>query len=98
MDNPDQAADDFARFVPEWKGKEGAVKFALNMYATLVYPGQKQLGEVNAERLAKLQDFYSQGLHPEGNAGRRALQQRLHQIGRLITAQERARRRPRCAL
>jgi NitT/TauT family transport system substrate-binding protein len=58
MDNPDQAADDFARFVPEWKGKEGAVKFAFNMYATLVYPGQKVLGEVNAERLAKLQDFY----------------------------------------
>ena len=58
MDNPDQAADDFARFVPEWKGKEGAVKFALNMYATSVYPGQTQLGEVNADRLAKLQDFY----------------------------------------
>jgi NitT/TauT family transport system substrate-binding protein len=58
MDAPDQAADDFVRFVPEWKGKEGAVKFALNMYAKLVYPGQKQLGEVNAERLAKLQDFY----------------------------------------
>jgi hypothetical protein len=36
MDSPDQAADDFVRFVPEWKGKEGAVKFALNMYSTLV--------------------------------------------------------------
>ena len=24
----------------------------------LVYPGQKVLGEVNAERLTKLQDFY----------------------------------------
>jgi NitT/TauT family transport system substrate-binding protein len=24
----------------------------------LVYPGQKQLGEVSAERLAQLQDFY----------------------------------------
>jgi NitT/TauT family transport system substrate-binding protein len=58
MDDPDKATDDFVRFVPEWKGKEGAVRFALNMYATLVYPGQKQLGEVNAERLAKLQEFY----------------------------------------
>src|SRR5712692_10409325 len=58
MDNPDKAADEFVSFVPEWKGKEGAVKFALNMYAKLVYPGQKQLGEVNVERLAKLQDFY----------------------------------------
>jgi NitT/TauT family transport system substrate-binding protein len=58
MDDPDKATDDFVRFVPEWKGKEDAVRFALNMYATLVYPGQKQLGEVNADRLAKLQEFY----------------------------------------
>jgi NitT/TauT family transport system substrate-binding protein len=58
MDDPDKAADDFVKFVPEWKGKEGAVKAALNYYAKLVYPGQTDLGEVNAERLAKLQDFY----------------------------------------
>jgi len=58
MDDPDKAADEFVRFVPEWKGKEGAVKFAFNMYAKLVYPGQKELGEVNADRLAKLQEFY----------------------------------------
>src|SRR5262245_35499669 len=58
MDNPDQAADDFVKFVPEWKGKESEVKVALNYYAKLVYPGQKQLGEVNVERLTKLQDFY----------------------------------------
>src|ERR1700751_1850018 len=58
MDDPDKATDDFVRFVPEWKGKEGAVRFALNMYAKLVYPGQKELGELNAERLAKLQEFY----------------------------------------
>jgi NitT/TauT family transport system substrate-binding protein len=59
MDDPDKAADDFIRFVPEWKGREGAVKFALNMYAKAVYPGQKVLGEINVERLAKLQDFYA---------------------------------------
>src|SRR5438105_10177736 len=58
MDDPDKEADNFVRFVPDWKGKEGAVRFAFTMYAQLVYPGQKQLGEVNAERLAKLQDFY----------------------------------------
>jgi len=58
MDDPDQAADNFVRFVPEWKGKEGAVKSAFNYYAKLVYPGQAQLGEVNAERLKSLQDFY----------------------------------------
>jgi NitT/TauT family transport system substrate-binding protein len=58
MDDPDKAADDFVRFVPEWKGKEGAVKAALKYYATLVYPGQQVLGEVNRERLSNLQDFY----------------------------------------
>ena len=58
MDNPDTAADDFVRFVPEWKGKEGQVKTAFNYYVKLVYPGQKVLGEVNVERLTKLQQFY----------------------------------------
>ena len=58
MDDPEKAADDFVRFVPEWKGKEGAVKAALKYYATLVYPGQQVLGEVNRERLSNLQDFY----------------------------------------
>jgi len=58
MDDPDKAADDFVTFVPEWKGKEGAVKAAFNYYVKLVYPGQAVLGEVNADRLAKLQDFY----------------------------------------
>ena len=58
MDDPDKAADEFVQFVPEWKGKEGGVKFASQMYAKSVYPGQSKLGEVNADRLAKLQDFY----------------------------------------
>jgi NitT/TauT family transport system substrate-binding protein len=58
MDDPNKAADDFVTYVPEWKGKEGAVKATLNYYATLVYPGQKQLGEINVERLSNLQDFY----------------------------------------
>jgi NitT/TauT family transport system substrate-binding protein len=58
MDNPDKAADEFVQFVPEWKGKEGGVKFAFNMYAKSVYPGQPRLGEVNVERLTKLQEFY----------------------------------------
>lgn len=58
MDDPNKAADEFVSFVPEWKGKEGAVKAAFNYYAKLVYVGQKDLGEVNVERLSKLQDFY----------------------------------------
>jgi NitT/TauT family transport system substrate-binding protein len=58
MDDPGKAADQFVEYVPEWKGKEGAVKAAFNYYATLVYPGQKQPGEVDVQRLANLQDFY----------------------------------------
>ena len=58
MDDPDKAADDFVKFVPEWKGKEATVKAAFKYYALLVYPGQKQLGEVSVERLTQLQDFY----------------------------------------
>ena len=59
MDNPDKAADEFISFVPEWQGpKAQGVHYAFKMYAKDVYPGQKVLGEMNAERLAKLQDFY----------------------------------------
>ena len=58
MDDPDGAAVDFVRFVPEWQGKEGAVKAAFTYYAKLVYVGQKQLGETDVERLSRLQDFY----------------------------------------
>jgi NitT/TauT family transport system substrate-binding protein len=58
MDDPAKAADAFVDYVPEWKGKEGAVKAAFSYYATLVYPGQKRLGEIDVDRLAKLQDFY----------------------------------------
>jgi NitT/TauT family transport system substrate-binding protein len=63
MDDPDKAAADFVQFVPEWKGKEPAVKFVLNYYAAYVYPGQSLLGEVYPDRLKSLQDFYvSKGL------------------------------------
>src|SRR3954471_19012004 len=58
MDDPNKAAAEFVNFVPEWKGKEGAVKAAFTYYAKLVYVGQERLGEINADRLAKLQDFY----------------------------------------
>ncbi len=58
MDDPAAAADDFVKFVPEWKGKEGQVKEAFDYYDKLVYPGQKELGAIDPERLAKLQDFY----------------------------------------
>ena len=58
IDDPVKSADEFVGFVPEWKGKEGAVRAAFKYYVDLIYPGQAQLGEVDAERLSKLQDFY----------------------------------------
>jgi NitT/TauT family transport system substrate-binding protein len=58
MADPDKTALEFASFVPEWKGKEGGVKYAFEMYAKSVYPGQNVPGEVDPVRLAKLQDFY----------------------------------------
>jgi NitT/TauT family transport system substrate-binding protein len=58
MDDPNKAAEDFVKFVPEWKGKEQVVKDALNYFAKLVYVDQKKPGEINPDRLAKLQDFY----------------------------------------
>ncbi len=58
MDNPGAAAEDFVKFVPEWTGKTDQIKAVFTYYDQLVYPGQTQLGEVNPERLAKLQDFY----------------------------------------
>jgi NitT/TauT family transport system substrate-binding protein len=58
MDDPNTAAIDFVKFVPEWTGKEDQVKEAFAYYDKLIYPGQKQLGAVDPERVAKLQDFY----------------------------------------
>ncbi len=66
IDDPNKAADDFVRFVPEWNGKEAAVRTAFKYYVDLIYPGQTQLGEINAERLARLQDFYlAKGIIPK---------------------------------
>src|SRR6201986_1056008 len=58
MDDPNASAVDFVKFVPEWTGKEDQVKEAFAYYDKLIYPGQKELGAVDPERVAKLQDFY----------------------------------------
>ena len=58
MDDPNAAATDFVKFVPEWNGKEDQVKEAFAYYDKLIYPGQKELGAVDPERMTKLQDFY----------------------------------------
>ena len=105
MDDPDKAAVEFVSFVPEWKGKEGGVKYAFDMYAKSVYPGQKELGRGRSGAARQAAGFLSgQGLHPEGDAGRRALHQSVHQVARHAVAPERQarpcaghpRRYPRC--
>jgi len=58
MDDPDGSATDFVKFVPGWEGKEGVIKWTFEYYAKHVYPGQTKLGEVDGQRLAKLEDFY----------------------------------------
>jgi NitT/TauT family transport system substrate-binding protein len=47
-------------FVPEWTGKEAAVKTIFNFYAKLVYPnfGIGTLAEISVERLSNTQDFF----------------------------------------
>ena len=82
MDNPDKAADEFVSFVPEWKGKEGRRQVRLqHVRQGSVYPGQKVLGEMNADRLAKLQDFYlAKGFIQKATPVERALHQRVRQV------------------
>jgi NitT/TauT family transport system substrate-binding protein len=63
MADPEKAAQDFVKAVPENADALPAMKRTLHLYATMVYPGQARLGEMDEERLGKLQDFYfSQGI------------------------------------
>jgi len=56
--NPDEAAAEYIKAVPAYKGREALVKQVMEYYAKNVYPGQKVLGEFNADRVNALQDFY----------------------------------------
>ena len=56
--DPDAAAVAFVKAVPEWQGKENIVQATIRAYATTVYVGQKRFGEIDPERLGKLQDFF----------------------------------------
>jgi NitT/TauT family transport system substrate-binding protein len=58
MADPASTARDFVKFVPGMEGKEGYVEAVFRYYAQLVYPGQKVVGAIDAERMTKLQDFY----------------------------------------
>jgi NitT/TauT family transport system substrate-binding protein len=58
MDDPAAAAADYVKAVPQHKGKEKAMAYVFSLYNEWVYPGQKQLGAMDRDRLKKVQDFY----------------------------------------
>ena len=58
MADPEQAARDYVKAVPQHEGKEKAMEAVFRLYNQYVYPGQETLGAMDADRLASLQDFY----------------------------------------
>lgn len=58
MADPQAAAADYVKAVPQHEGKEAAMAHVFSLYNLYVYPGQKILGEMDRERLQALQNFY----------------------------------------
>ena len=58
MADPEQAARDYVKAVPQHEGKEKAMEAVFRLYNQYVYPGQETLGAMDEGRLAALQDFY----------------------------------------
>ena len=58
MDDPDGAAADYVKAIPQHKGKEKAMEAVFRLYNQYVYPGQATLGAMDEARLDKVQNFY----------------------------------------
>jgi NitT/TauT family transport system substrate-binding protein len=58
MANPEMAAEEYVKAVPANADRLPEMKRTLRLYATMVYPGQARLGEMDENRLGKLQEFY----------------------------------------
>lgn len=58
MDDPEAAAKVYVQATPSFAGKEAQIVATLRNFVERTYRGQKVLGEINAERLEKLQAFY----------------------------------------
>jgi NitT/TauT family transport system substrate-binding protein len=58
MDDPAAAATAFADASPTWKGKEELLTRIFANFVKRTYDGQKVLGQMDPDRLAKLQAFY----------------------------------------
>jgi len=63
MKDPDAALQSYIKAIPAHKGREAEMKQVFELYNKYVYGGQKVLGQMDAERLAKVQQFYvSEGI------------------------------------
>jgi NitT/TauT family transport system substrate-binding protein len=61
--DPDGAAVDYVKAVPQRQGQEKQMARVFHLYNQYVYPGQAKPGAIDEARLAALQDFYlKQGL------------------------------------
>jgi NitT/TauT family transport system substrate-binding protein len=58
MADPQGAARDYVKAVPQRAGQERQMGRVFELYNQYVCPGQKVLGEMDEKRLAALQDFY----------------------------------------
>ena len=58
MSDPQAASIDYVAAIPQHAGKEKEMEGVFRMYNEYVYPGQKNLGAMDVERLEKLQEFY----------------------------------------
>jgi len=56
--DPEGAARDFVKANPESAGQEAKTAEVFKLYVKYNYGGQKVPGEIDPDRLAKLQDFY----------------------------------------
>jgi NitT/TauT family transport system substrate-binding protein len=66
MTDPKAAARDYIAAMPVHKGREAFVEETFKLYNSLVYPDQKVLGAMDAQRLTELQRFYvQQGVVPK---------------------------------
>lgn len=63
MSNPKGAIPDYVAAMPSFKGREAFVDETFALYNQYVWPGQRVLGQMDAERLGQLQKTYlSQGI------------------------------------
>lgn len=56
--DPASAAQDYAKAVPSYQGKEDYVHRVFQLYNKLVYANQERPGEIDAQRVGTLQEFY----------------------------------------